>query len=265
MLSSAHSLSDLGTNTALLIRTETGSKDPMFPKIGSLLGAIQRYMVFLVFKTGHQTKNAVVLSLVGFDEMRDPVTLKHLGRTQHFVKVLARKLQDSPDLKDVLTQKIIRSIYMSAPLHDIGKLGVRDAVLNKPGKLTMEEFVEMKKHAACGCTAMDHAIERLGSSPFLAIARDITCHHHEKWDGTGYPQGLEGDAIPLPARIMAVADVYDALTSKRPYKEPWPHERARDFIVSERGKHFDPAVVDAFIEVENEFRKVAQDLRDANV
>ena len=265
MVTSARSSSDLGANFGILIKTETRLKDPMPSKIGSLLYAIQGYFVSLVLQIRHQTQDAIIRSLVGLVEMHDPVTGKHLERTQHFVKALVRKLQDRPNFKDVLTQKIIHSIYMSAPLHDIGKLRVRDAVLLKPGKLTAEEFDEMKKHAAYGGTVLDQAIERLGYSSFLAVARDIACYHHEKWDGTGYPVGLEGDAIPFPARIMAVADVYDALTSKRPYKEPWPHERARDLIVNERGKHFDPVVVDVFIDVQNEFRKVAQDLCDANV
>jgi putative two-component system response regulator len=151
---------------------------------------------------------------------------------------------------------------MSAPLHDIGKVGVRDNVLLKPGRLTEDEFEEMKKHTIFGEEALRITEQKLGGDTFLQYAREIAYTHQEKWDGSGYPQGLQGDAIPAPGRLMALADVYDALISKRVYKPPFPHEKAVEIIVEGKGKHFDPDIVDAFIELEDTFRNIALTFAD---
>jgi response regulator RpfG family c-di-GMP phosphodiesterase len=151
----------------------------------------------------------------------------------------------------------------SAPLHDIGKVGVADRILLKPDKLTDEEFAEMKKHPTLGRDALLRAEQMLGStSSFLQLAREIAYSHHEKWDGTGYPDGVQGDAIPLPGRIMAIADVYDALISKRCYKPAFSHEKAVEIICEGRGKHFDPDLVDAFVACADEFREIASRFKD---
>ena len=155
-------------------------------------------------------------------------------------------------------------LYRSAPLHDIGKVGLTDGILLKPARLSDEEYDAMKDHATLGGDALGWAEERLGSNSFLQFAREICYCHHERWDGTGYPRGLAGENIPVSARLMALADVYDALRSARPYKPAWPHAKARKHIVEERGRHFDPAVVDAFVVIEERFRSISKSVRDGN-
>ena len=149
----------------------------------------------------------------------------------------------------------------SAPLHDIGKVGIADSILLKPGKLTPEERAEINKHCEYGARVLQIAEKKLPFQSFLAIAIQLTLFHHEKWDGTGYPHGLSGDAIPLSGRIMALADNYDALRTERPYKKAFPHEETRSIIESLRGTHFDPVLVDAFVRREAEFRRVSEELR----
>ncbi len=153
-------------------------------------------------------------------------------------------------------------LYKSTPLHDIGKVGVPDTILLKPGKLTDEEFEEMKKHTIYGEKALLTAERELGSNSFLHLARQIAIAHHERWNGTGYPAGLKGENIPLCGRIVALADVYDALVSKRIYKPPFPHKKAVSIILENRGTQFDPHVVDAFMERETEFLEIALELAD---
>ena len=163
---------------------------------------------------------------------------------------------------DFLDDATIEMLYKSSPLHDIGKVGVRDNILLKPGKLTGEEFDEMKKHAAYGRDAIAASEKILGDNSFLKHARIIAESHHEKWDGTGYPKGLQGDDIPIAGRLMAIADVYDALISKRCYKAPFTHEKAVSIITEGKGQHFDPDMVDVFLKLENQFRKVALEFAD---
>ncbi|MDH5511415.1 MAG: HD domain-containing protein, partial [Nitrospinota bacterium] len=165
-----------------------------------------------------------------------------------------------------LTDEVVELLYKSAPLHDIGKVGVPDAILLKPGKLTAEEFEIMKKHAALGADAIIRAEEKLdaGEVSFLRYARQIAYGHHEKWDGSGYPEGLKGEQIPLAARLMAIADVYDALISKRVYKEAFSHDKAREIIVEGRGGHFDPELVDAFLAIEHKFVDIARRYADGD-
>ncbi len=195
-------------------------------------------------------------------EYRDPETGGHIKRTQNYVKVLAKKLKEHPRFRDGLNDEIIELLYMSAPLHDLGKVGVPDHILLKPGKLTDEEFKEMKKHTNYGHDALWVTEQKLGEDSFLRHAREIAYTHQEKWDGSGYPSGLKGDEIPIPGRLMALADVYDALISKRIYKPPFPHEKAVEIIVEGKGKHFDPDIVDAFVELENTFRNIALSFAD---
>ena len=190
-------------------------------------------------------------------ETRDPETGGHIKRTQTYVRLLAQHVKDNPKFADELDDATIALLYQSAPLHDIGKVGIPDNVLLKPGKLTDEEFDEMKKHTVYGRDVLAKAASRLGENSFLHFARDIAYTHHEKWNGRGYPQNLSGEDIPLPGRLMAIADVYDALVSKRVYKPPFPHSKAVGIIAEERGEHFDPDLVDAFMEIQDDFRLTA--------
>ncbi|MBT4519671.1 MAG: two-component system response regulator [Halieaceae bacterium] len=210
------------------------------------------------------TQDVIIFSMAVVAEFRDPETGGHIKRTQNYIKALASQLQNyekySPDLDD----QAIELLYKSAPLHDIGKVGVPDSILMKPGKLTDEEFDEMKKHPTYGRDAISSAEKMLGGeSTFLKYAREIAYSHQEKWDGSGYPEGLKGDAIPISARLMAVADVYDALISKRVYKPPFPHKEAIEIISAGKGKHFDPVMVEALLEIEDAFRNIALEFDDS--
>jgi putative two-component system response regulator len=203
------------------------------------------------------TQTVMIEGLATLAEYRDPETGGHVKRTQSYVKALAAKLDDHPRFSDELNDEAIEFMYISTPLHDLGKIGVRDNILLKPGPLTDDEFVEMKKHAFFGYEALRISELKLGKSDFLRFAREIAYSHHEKWDGSGYPQGLKGDDIPLCGRLMALADVYDALISKRVYKPPMPHDKAVSIIVEGKGSHFDPDIVDAFVSLDKTFRNIA--------
>ncbi|MDE1545380.1 two-component system response regulator [Dechloromonas agitata] len=198
-------------------------------------------------------------ALARLAETRDPETGKHLRRTQEYVLTLARRLADHPRFSHYLDQKTIDALVQSAPLHDIGKVGIPDHVLLKPGKLTPDEWEIMKTHAELGCNAIAQA-EADAEKPvgFLAIAKLIARSHHEKWDGSGYPDGLAGDDIPIAARLMALADVFDALTCKRIYKPAFSFDDAYRIIVDSRGQHFDPDVVDAFVHDIETFKTIAR-------
>ena len=208
------------------------------------------------------TQAVTIESLATLAEYRDPETGGHIKRTQNYVKALAAHLKDHPRYRDELNDEIIDLLYLSAPLHDLGKVGVRDNVLLKAGRLTDDEFEEMKKHTIYGEEALRITEQKLGGDSFLQYAKEIAYTHQEKWDGTGYPQGLKGDEIPLSGRLMALADVYDALISKRVYKPPFPHEKAVEIIVEGRDKHFDPDLVEAFLELEDTFRNIALTFAD---
>ncbi len=203
-------------------------------------------------------QDATILVLTTLAEARDADTGNHIRRTQGYVRALARKLSTHPDYADFLTSANILLLYKSAPLHDVGKVGIPDRILLKPGKLTPEEFEIMKTHTQVGRDAITRGEEALGAHvPFLVLAREIAYTHHEKWDGTGYPQGLKGTDIPISGRLMAVADVYDALICRRVYKEPMAHEQAMKIIIGSSGQHFDPTVVDAFVSIEDTIRAIA--------
>lgn len=203
-----------------------------------------------------RAKDAIIHAMATLAEVRDNETGNHIFRTQHFVRALAISAQaEFPELRD---DSVIEVLFKSAPLHDIGKVGVPDKILLKPGPLDAGEIEIMRTHPELGRRAIAAAEKLLEPSTFLLVARDIAFTHHEKWDGSGYPQGLRGEDIPLPGRIMAVADVYDALVSKRIYKEAVSHEEAVRRITADSGRHFDPRLVDAFLRVAPEFDAIHQ-------
>jgi len=212
------------------------------------------------------SQDVTILALASLAEIRDNETGNHLRRTQAYIKLLAESLERHPRFSLKLTPINIDLIHKSAPLHDIGKVGIPDEILLKPGKLTAEEFEIMKTHTTMGLEAIEKAEREMGrSAPFLAVAKEIAGSHQEKWDGSGYPQGLAGDNIPLSARLMAVADVYDALVSERPYKKPFSHSQACTMIAEGRGKHFDPDIVDAFLKIHLKFDEIAKKHTDARL
>jgi len=210
----------------------------------------------------NQTRDVTILTLASLAETRDNETGAHILRTQRYVRALAQQLSDHPRFSEVLDEETIDLLYKSAPLHDIGKVGIPDEILLKPGKLNDEEFLIMKTHAQVGADALKIAEESLGSNSFLNLAREISLTHHEKWDGSGYPAGLSGDDIPVSGRLMAVADVYDALIFKRVYKPAFPHEKAMEIIREGRGLHFDPDVIDALNVIEQQFQDIAATFSD---
>jgi putative two-component system response regulator len=208
-------------------------------------------------------QGATITALCTLAEMRDNETGNHIRRTQNYVRTLARRLRNHPRFAAQLDEETIELLYKSAPLHDVGKVAIPDAILLKPGKLEAEEWLVMKRHTEYGRDAIVQAESDLGeTASFLRYAREIAWGHHEKWDGSGYPQGIAGDAIPLSARLMAVADVYDALISKRVYKAAFPHEQAIAMIAEGRGTHFDPDMADALADVAPEFNDIATSFRD---
>ena len=210
-------------------------------------------------------QDVTIMAMASLAETRDNETGNHIRRTQHYVKVLAEKLSDHPRFGYFLNPANIDMLYKSAPLHDIGKVGIPDRILLKPGRFEPEEFEIMKTHTTLGRDAIEHAEKQLGMTvDFLSMAKEIALSHQEKWNGSGYPQGLAGDAIPLSARLMAVADVYDALISRRVYKEGMPHEKAVVIVQQGRGTHFDPDVADAFVALKDEFRDIAARFADSD-
>jgi putative two-component system response regulator len=208
-------------------------------------------------------QEATVVALTSLAETRDNETGNHIRRTQHYVKALADKLQDHPRFAAALDEVTRQMLFHSAPLHDIGKIGIPDRILLKQGRLTPEEYEIMKTHTTLGRDALQRAEERLTTPvSFLHIAKEMAYGHQERWDGSGYPQGLKGNAIPISARLMAVADVYDALISKRVYKQGMTHEAAAAAIAAKRGIDFDPDIVDAFLSIQDTFRGIADRFAD---
>lgn len=208
-------------------------------------------------------QDVMIQALASLAETRDNETGLHIKRTQLYVQLLAEQLVSHPRFKATLTPTYMQILNKSAPLHDIGKVGIPDMVLLKPDRLTNEEFEIMKGHSAIGKQAIEHAETSLGLKvPFLTCAKEIALSHHEKWDGTGYPDGIGGDEIPICARLMAVADVYDALVSERVYKKGMPHNQACEILKEGRARHFDPDVIDAFLSVHQEFEKISTSYRD---
>ncbi|HIB65753.1 MAG TPA: response regulator [Phycisphaerales bacterium] len=244
-------------DTLKLRRLEREQKAVLEEKNVFLQRRVQRQMEHLK-KSHHGT----IFCLSKLAESRDPETGEHLERLQEYCRAICHALLDAGHFAETLSEHFIENLAAASPLHDIGKVGIPDAVLLKPGRLTPEEFDIMKTHAQLGADTLMAASEHCGNNPLIEMGIEIAQFHHEKWDGSGYPTGLSGDSIPLSARILALGDVYDALTSKRVYKDAFSHEKSRDIIVEGRGQHFDPKVVDAFLAVEDEFRRIRETFSD---
>lgn len=205
---------------------------------------------------------ATIVAVSKLAESRDEETGHHIERTREFCRILAEKLSENSRYAHQIDTDFIKNIYHAAPLHDIGKVSVADNILLKPGKLTPEEFEAIKTHSMLGAETLETVRANYPGNQFINLGIEITRSHHEKWDGSGYPDGLSGKKIPLSARIMAVADVYDALRSRRPYKEPFSHEKAYDIIKKEANSHFDPVIVSAFVSLESAVADLWERLKD---
>ena len=210
-------------------------------------------------------QHVTLAALTALAETRDNETGNHIQRTQHYVRALALQLQNHPRFASFLTASTIEMLFRSAPLHDIGKVGIPDRILLKPGRFEPEEMAIMKTHTTLGRDVIEQAERLIGAKVgFLTIAKEIAYSHQEKWDGSGYPEGLAGEAIPVSARLMALADVYDAIISRRVYKEGMSHASAVHIISQGRGQHFDPDIVDAFLAILDEFQDIAARYADSD-
>jgi putative two-component system response regulator len=210
-------------------------------------------------------QDVTIQAMASLAETRDSDTGNHIRRTQFYVKALTSKLKSHPNFRVYLTDSMIEMIFKSAPLHDIGKVGIPDRILLKPGRFEPAEFEVMKTHTTLGRDAIQAAENSLGLQvEFLSIAKEIAYGHQEKWDGSGYPEGLKGESIPVSARLMAVADVYDALISRRVYKDSMPHDKAISIIQEGKGSHFDPDMVDAFLAIQDEIKSIAASYADTD-
>lgn len=209
-----------------------------------------------------ETRDLLIFAMAKLAESRDTDTGAHLERVRTYSRIIAEYLSKQPKYHDHVNTDFVRLIYLTSPLHDIGKVAVPDTVLLKPGPLTNDEFEIMKMHTIHGAQTLDAALREYPTARYLRMARDIAATHHEWYDGSGYPNGLAGEKIPLCGRIVALADVYDALTSRRVYKDAYSHEKAKAIVLQARGTHFDPAIVDAFLANEKKFWQVQQQLAD---
>lgn len=205
-----------------------------------------------------ETRDVAIFAMAKLAESRDPETGSHLERVQRYSKALAQQLAGSPKFRDRIDAEYIGLIHQTSPLHDIGKVGIPDCVLLKPGRLSDREFGIMKTHTTLGAQTLDAALRKFPGVKFLQMARDIALTHHERFDGTGYPANLVGEQIPLCGRVVALADVYDALTSKRVYKDAFGHDVAKSILLGDSDTHFDPDVVDAFSKSEDRFLAIKQ-------
>ena len=205
---------------------------------------------------------AAIFAMSKLAESRDPETGEHLDRMREYCVILARQLSALPRYREIIDQTFQDNLYAASPLHDIGKVGIPDEILRKPGRLTPEEWAIMRTHSSIGGDTLREVDRQYPGNAFIRTGIEIAESHHERWDGSGYPHGLRGERIPLVARILALADVYDALTSRRCYKEAFPHEQSREIILAESGRHFDPDVVQAFLAREQEFTQVRRFFRD---
>jgi putative two-component system response regulator len=207
-------------------------------------------------------RETIAESLASLTECRDAETAGHLRRTREYIKLIATELKRKNRFKNILSDNYIKLIYKAAPLHDIGKIGIPDKILLKKGPLSIKEYEIMKTHTTLGKEALKKADLKLGENPFLETAKEIAFTHQEKWDGSGYPRGLKKEQIPLSGRLMAIADVYDALISKRVYKPAFTHEKSVKLIKQLKGIHFDPEITDSFLSVSNEFKLISQKFQD---
>ncbi|MCP4180366.1 MAG: response regulator [bacterium] len=225
----------------------------------------QGYLNKKILKSSKESlfiQTLLIESLGKIAEYHDPGVGNHLKRTQNYVKALAEELMNDPEFDEEISLKEIKILYQTVPLHDIGKIGVPESILLKPGKLTNNEFDEIKKHAYNGYKILQNIMENLPSKSFLKFSMDIAYTHHEKWDGSGYPNGLREKNIPLSGRLMAIADVYDALISKKCYREPFSHEKAIKLITKEKGIQFDPYIVSTFLNIEHTIQNIANTYDD---
>lgn len=211
------------------------------------------------YNTNMKLQKSLITTMADLVENRDENTGGHIQRTAKYVEIIAKRLQSENKFTNILTDKYIENMVVAAPLHDVGKIHIPDAVLNKPGKLDDNEFTMMKSHAAAGGKIIDRVEESVGDIEYLRIAKEMAEYHHERMDGKGYPHGISGDEIPLCARILAVADVFDALASKRCYKEPMPLDKAFAIIKEETGPHFDVDVAQAFLDSRDEIEKIIKE------
>ena len=199
---------------------------------------------------------STILAMVKLTEYRDVGTGMHIERTRTLCRMLAAKLAEHPEYDGLLSPEYSETIYNAAPLHDVGKVGVPDGILLKPGRLTEDEWEVMKTHSEIGAETLREVRKKYVSNAFVNMGLEIARFHHEKWDGSGYPEGRKGEAIPLSARIMAVADVYDALRTRRPYKEPFSHEESFSILQKDSGSHFDPLLIEVFAQLEDEIKEL---------
>lgn len=268
LLASGIGIAALWYGAGYVLSTTGVFVSPLLPSIGVMTAmAIMTLVKFTVERgradtAGRERTNAqqlMVQTLLSLTETRDAETGRHSRRTQQYVRLLAEQLSTNPEFRDYLTPERIDLVSSLAPLHDIGKVGVPDHILNKPGALTPEELVEMQKHPEYGYEVIRKAEGRVGvlDDAILAVAKDIVYTHHERWDGTGYPRKLRGTEIPVEGRVMAVVDVYDAITTRTLYRPPMSYDEAVKFIVERRATHFDPAVVQAFVNVAPRFKIVS--------
>jgi putative two-component system response regulator len=211
-----------------------------------------------------KTLKVMLMSLGSLAEYRDPETGEHIKRTQVIVQRLAEQLRKNPKFAETITPEYIENLATAAPLHDIGKVGIHDRILRKPGSLTQDERKVMMQHPQMGYDVLQEATKELHDSPMVRIAAEMALGHHEYWNGEGYPNHKKADDIPIGARIMAVADVYDALVSKRPYKDPYPHQVAVEEIIKGKGTQFDPDVVDAFLTIADELPEIYEQFKDSS-
>lgn len=209
-----------------------------------------------------ETRDVTIFAMARLAESRDPETGAHLERVRAYCRALAEEMRREQVYKDEVDAEFVQLIYQTSPLHDIGKIGIPDSILLKPDHLSDSEYQIMKSHTQIGFETLDDAARQFPTAKFLSMARDIAISHHERWDGTGYPRGLKGEAIPLCGRVIAVADVYDALVSKRVYKAALPHETARDIILKGAGTHFDPTITAVFAKVDHKFREIRERFAD---
>lgn len=266
-------LTDLSNSENYVKEIESGNVDfiikPFIPQI--MLSRIKVHLEFCEYKNDLENKvhektemiehlqDVMMLSLAELVECRDENTGGHVKRTAEYVRILTEEIVEAGLYNDILTEEYIKDIVRSAPLHDVGKIGIDDSTLLKAGALDDEEFEHMKNHAELGGQTIQKMINETNVESFLYIAKDMAHYHHEKWDGSGYPCGLKGEEIPISARIMAIADVYDALTTKRPYKEAFEHDVAVKIITDGKGKMFDPKIVEIFEEIHYKFQSANLD------
>jgi CHASE2 domain-containing sensor protein len=270
VLGGAAALTALWTGAAWLLSSRGIFISPLFPTIAVLSAlAVMTFAKFTIERRRADTagrertaaQRLMVQTLLSLTETRDAETGRHSRRTQQYARVLAEELSHHPDFHDFLTPERIDLLSSLAPLHDIGKVGIPDHILNKPGALTPEELEEMRKHPALGHDVILKAEQQVGvhDDVTLAMAKDIVYTHHERWDGSGYPQGLRGTQIPIAGRVMAIVDVYDAASARTLYRRTMSHDDTVKFIIGGKGIHFDPAVVEAFVSVAAVIEKVSHD------